>query len=41
MKITINKYLTRKMNLKARRNLTPNRFFKVKTDVTNMVIPNM
>ena len=35
MKITTNKHLTRKMNMKARRNLTPHRFFKVKIDVIN------
>ena len=39
MKITI-KHLTRKMNMKTRRNLTPDRFFKVKTDVMNVEIPN-
>ena len=39
MKITI-KHLTREMNMKIRRNLTPDRFFKVKTDVRNVEILN-
>ena len=41
MKITINKHHTRKMNLKTRRNSMPDRFFKVKTDVTNVGNPNI
>ena len=41
MKPTINKHHTRKMSLKTRRNLIPGRFLRVKTDVTNMVIPNI
>ena len=30
----------KKMNMKTRRNLTPDRFFKVKTDIINVEIPN-
>ena len=40
MKITTNEHLTRKMNLRTRRNLTPERFFKVKTNVINVEILN-
>ena len=39
MKITI-RHLTRKMIMKTSRNLTQDRFFKVKTDVINVEIPN-
>ena len=39
MKITI-KHLTRKTDMKIRRNLTPDRFFNVKTDVINVEIPH-
>ena len=39
MNITI-KHLARKMNMKTRRNLTQDRFFKVEIDVINVEIPN-
>ena len=34
------KHLTRKMSMKTRRNSTQDRFFKVKTDVTNVETSN-
>ena len=41
MKLTINKHHTRRKNLKTRKHLIPSRFFKVKADIRNGVIPNI
>ena len=41
MKLTINKHHTRRKNLKTRKHLIPGRFFKLKTDITNVMIPKI
>ena len=41
MKLITNKHHTRRNNLKTKKYLIPGRFFKVKKNVTNVVIPNI